>query len=991
MKKAALISALLLVLPMIFSFFVFAESKAAPVYPLLIDGMSSLTGVSSERATITKTRYLPENENLSFGEGDDGFTTVRRDVYSFGDVLELKKSFSENVDLYRYSELIFDYDITAVIGADSDLDTDDISYSITVTLFSGTEKYSLPIQAFGGGVQTASIPLSSWRSRGEITGISVSVSAACDSSEKISLSLSVDGIRADGVADTAVEDTFMTSVFSTSGGGSVYDRDRNVITWGITSSGSSITGAAVFEDRADAAKHNTMRIVLTSNEDITLKLLASYRDGTGMIGDEIKIESGDSIREFYFELPDAGEINTFTFTASGAIGTVIDIYNIDTLEMPPEKSGETEIFGALDSVSVKPDGSINLRGTVPADIVSEHLGGRLLVYAVPLYHDIENITDLASPIAEADMTTRFNITVSEAKLPDGALAMRYIVTVSDGGEHIIIGEPRMPRSDGIGVTVPNRSKSIKGLASPYLSAADCAGVTELTVDLSSLFSEAASGRIYSAFGRLFYFNTDYLKEIDAKIKSISLSSTDVYIRLVLSVKDEKGRITGYKAVCADTETDFQTLAAASEFITGRYRSIESGFICGIILGNSDADERDLSAPYEYALSMVKAAAAVYGIGSANINGFRVLLPFGDVLTAPVLEKRGDAKLLLSFISEYAPDHQLDSYGIIWQTDSEREPWSVGVDGLSPLKEFISSLGGSKPSCIFVEHTENGYYYDSAVMLADYMKSYYAAVKDGAVTSFIYKFSSLPQEKLWREFISYFTLLDTDLSYLASEYVKNETETVFELSDTLKNRAYPYAYAETEAFNKAPAEVKGTYELFGYADSFDTGGWFSAEKSGECVTLKTGTGRAMRAVGEIMYSSVTPLDLSAVSVIAVDSYSNKKSEYEMILYSQSGVFRASFSSSGRSVSYIDISDYAGIDSVYGILIKPKTEGSTLYVKSISVKSFLYSDSELSERYISGSASSDGVRQTEENLVEILAVIFGVIVATAFAVALMRRKK
>ncbi len=962
---------------------------------LTVDSMSSPllwrdTDSIVSGTSVSKEAYSDESHTSPLGEDDSGYTSVSRPGALSGESASIKRTFEESINLYGKSELSFDF-----FAAAPEMGASGISYTLTVTLFSDGEEYAAHFPASLGQWQKVSLPLEDWSRYTKLTAIAISLSVDIMGERTADISYSVDNIIASGTADTSFEDTFLSRSFEATGAHLFTSDAHGTLTLRHTAS-ASVTGFASFRDRGALKDHNTLRMVLTTDGAVNIKLLVSHSDGEAFIGDTVTV-SASTPRAFYFEFPRASTAEAFTLLiTSEKTGTVV-FYGIDTLYMPPEEDGggQAEELGSLSECTVDSTGSVNLRGTVTTDTVVNHYNGLLAVYAVPFYEDAERYIISSSPLAVMAMTTRFNVTIPEFTLPDGFAAHRYVVAIEENGEKLIIDEPRLPSSDGAGAIVPIRAKSLKGIAYHSLKAGQSAALTEIEVNLSELAGSPSTGRMYSAFGKLFYFNSEYLKKLDAKIRSLSLSGTDVYLRLTKSTVTEDGR-KQYEAVTADTKEQFEDLYAAVDFITQHYSSGDYGYVSGMIAGHTSGDLRLDTSPAAIASSMVNTAAVVYGAGMSNINDFRVMLPFGDTFVSTRPEEDAGAELLLRLTAHYAERAGLVSYGIIWQSDKPESdaPFSLGLDGSNTLKQYLNTLSGTLPSFIFMEYTPESKYCSTDIsILENYLEAYYLVCDSLSVSGFIYNLDIPVRDEMWLSFIRYFALIDTDRYKDAEEYVAahsadGKSPTV---SDGAAGRAHPYCTIETPPALSPPGAIIGSYKLFDYTESFDTGGWFALDPAGECFTVKSGTSRMLRALGSgIMYSCASsPLDLSVSPIISVDLPSAENGEYELIVFSDGGSIRTAFTSYGAATVYVDISALPGSDAVTGIMLLSKDGSSReIFVRSISVHSTALTGEELSALYLAEGPSESKLEE-ETNVIEIVAVIFSAIVLSAAAFSLIKR--
>lgn len=971
----AVLSALCLILALL-SVHVYADSDASA---LVIDDMTSRSAWESENLAVTRANYSEDTAHLASSDDDRGYLLFSASGVESGKELSAKRSFEVPVNLYRQSTLSFDYFVSAEYS-----DVSAASYTFTVTLYSGSASVSTSFAAAVGEWAKAEIPVGGWNRRSCIDSVSVSLTPVFeDESAKHPVVFRIDGITALGAADTAYEDRFMTSSFSVKDG-SVTNYENGTVLW-RRASYSSISANISYSDADEALGHNALRAVLSVGTDTDLYFTAVYADGTVYESKTQTVAATDSPVACYFTFPSPEKALRFAIVSDTRVGGTVTLYGIDTVYLP-SVSASTEL-GTLDVCAFGADGSLNLRGTVTSDAVIEHIDGTIRVYAVPLYSSVESAVLGSEPVAETTMSTRFNITISPSSLPDGAPAMRYAVIIADKTSLITVSEPRLPDTEKAGVTPPSRSDSIKGITSADISHE--AGLTEIAVDLDTVFGSPSSSKIYSAFGELYYFDSDFISSLDAKIKAVSLSGTSVYLRLYRNGSDASPVL-----LSVDSQDSFCELYAAVDFLTARYSSDDYGYVSGVIVGESLTDASDAVADADRIKGYINAAAVISGAGGMNITDFKLLIPIGDsfVTVAPSLES---AELALRLIAYYADAIGLPDYGIMWQTDSVAGTSDTyGVNGVDSVAKFASALAGSAPRYYFLRYSPseaNSGTSDTFIKAS--VRAYFDACAQSSVQGFILDRDSAPDIADSDGFAEIFARIDTNEYADAISSVLYPGEDMIMPSAAAEKRAFTRTVCEVDAENSA--DTLGSAAILDYSDAFYTGGWFALTDSGECMTVKADGGRVMRFSGGIMYPCPSsPLDLSQAPVISFDIYADSPRTYTLTLISESSSVSSEFtvSESSERVSF-DLSGFDGVSAVTGILLRPNdADTGYVYIQNMSCGSYLLTDEELRELF--DSAATNGIdieKAPEENIVEIIAVISVAAVISALALSLLRRKE
>ncbi len=978
-KRIVLIIFIMCILITLVSVTISADEEDAV---LVIDAMSSDFGWNSDSLAISYVSYTDETASMSSSNVDFGYLCFERAEADASDEHSVHKHFDEPLNLYKYSAISFNYRIPETESADN------VTYTLTVTLGSESLSFVSAFAAETGEWATAEISLDSWYKRSAIDDIKITLSPTFDSAvseapEKLDICFYIDGITARSAADTKYEDNFMTPSFSVSDG-IITNYMNGIVRW-RRASYSSISANISYSEPSEAAGHNALRVVLSVDTDTELHFTALYKDGTVYESKSQTVSVESALTACYFSFPSPEKALQFTLMSDTALGGTVLLYGIDTVYMPVSES--VTALGTLDVCELNENGALNLRGTISSDTVAEHIKESICIYAIPLYETLESVIADSEPIAKATMTTRFNITVDASALPDGASAMKYAVVIYDKTSPVSVCEPRVPETKKAGVTVPSESDSIKGITSADINHE--AGLTEIPLDLGSIFGSPSSSKIYSAFGELYYFDSDIISELDFAVKSVSLSGTKVYLRLTQT--DENGEASLISVT--DTES-FRELYAVVDFLTSRYSSDSYGYVSGIIIGSAVTDASEITSDSKKLEGLVTAATVISGAGGKNIAAFKVLFPIDNefITVSPSLSS---AEYALRLIARYAAESGLSDYGVIWQTDSiDSSETKYGIDLLDATAKYASSLNGNSPQFYFVKYAPAALEYTASPLLVkDFISAYFSACEQSSILGFILDTQGLEHISSEYAFSSIFAKIDTDIYTTAVSELYSSAEEIPQPKSTAKKRAFTRTVSSVNV--KTSLNTAGSLAIFDYDDSFNTGGWFSLSRFGECMTVKAENGRVLRCTGGIMFSSInSPLDLSSAPVLSFELYGDTSAFYTVTIISSHSVSSADFTVSEFAERvYIELSDFDGLSDVTGIIITPKNEDfDSLYIKNICVHSYDLTDAELSELFNTASGENGSENAVpEENIVELLAVISAVTIVSALALMLLRNKE
>ncbi len=976
-KRIALIFSILIILTAAVSVHVCADNES--FLPLIIDDMSNESVWNMSSVDVSHIEYTDETSGMASSESDSGYLCFAAPELSSGSEFYATRHLDEPINLYNYSELSFNY----YIPSNETVST--VTYNLTVTLSSGTSTVSSSFAAVTGKWTSAGISFEAWHKRNCVDEITITVSPVFESEapENLDTSFCIDGIVASRPADTSYEDRFMTASFSVKDGTVTNYADGTVL-W-RRAAASSISANISYSSVSEALGHNTLRVVLSANTDTELHFSAIYEDGTVYEGKSQTVSEGSGMLAYYFSFPSPEKALRFAIASDTELGGTVTLYGIDTLYMPSYIS--PTVLGTLDVCAFDADGSLNLRGTISSDTVAEHINGSICIYAVPLYAGTEETVLNSEPIAKATMTTRFNITIDAASLPDGSAAMQYAVVISDKTSLISVCEPILPETKKAGVSVPARSNSLKGITNADISHE--AGLTEIEVDLNSLFGTPSSSKIYSAFGELYYFSSDQLSELDSAVKAVSLSGTGVYLRLTRSQTE----LSESAIISVNDEASFRELYTAVNFLTSRYSSDEYGYVSGIIIGNSTSDIVGAASDADAVKSLVMTASVVCGAGGLNIADFKVVFPINDTFVS-VTPSLDSSELMLRLITSYATELGLSDYGIMWQTDTiSSTQTKYGISSLDHISKYISSIGGNSPQFYFLKYTPADLNLTASdLLIKSTVPAYFAACAQNSVQGFILNTADSTNISSGNDFSSIFAMLDTNMYESVVSVVYTSSEELPRPSAAAEKRAFARTVSNITA--NSSVNTVGSALLFDYNSSFNTGGWFSLSRSGECMTVKADNGRVLRCTGGIMFSSAaSPLDLSSAPVISFELYGSTATTYTFIVISAHSVASVEVNvTESADKIHLDLSEFDEISAITGIILRPKEDNyASLFIRNICVGSYELTDADLSEIFNSDLIGKpDTPPATEENLVEIIAVISVAAIVSALFFILLRSK-
>ncbi len=237
-------------------------------------------------------------------------------------------------------------------------------------------------------------------------------------------------------------------------------------------------------------------------------------------------------------------------------------------------------------------------GTVSHDFLIGHEDYKIKVYSIAPGSTYQaTISDPSvEPLADSNMTVKFTFSIETQDILD-RYSMYTIVLVSPENEVFRAGEPMLPSVSSNFEYNANSREDYKGVltSSPVDIGASCAGTVVVDVDVSKTLGDAADSILYPMNDAYINIRKSYIASIDKQIMSATLGGSNVYIRLLLSVNDEKlSQIyaqddSRYTVPALHTEYGLEYVFTVSQFLARRYNGEKNGEISGMILGTSIDD------------------------------------------------------------------------------------------------------------------------------------------------------------------------------------------------------------------------------------------------------------------------------------------------------------------------------------------------------------------------------------------------------------------
>lgn len=311
---------------------------------------------------------------------------------------------------------------------------------------------------------------------------------------------------------------------------------------------------------------------------------------------------------------------TISATASGSDGKSADLGVITVCRYDP--SG----------------GTVRVEGTINHRVLTESKNCRIALFCVPAWRTAEGFINDIEPMREAAMSKRFEFSVTADEVGD-ILSLYAVAIIYPDGSRALVASPRYPMTDS-GDTAA--AIGFKGVSTDSAAETlECgAGTALIDVYLDRLEDGRHSGYLQSVGGMSFYYNREYIKELDMRVRSASVAGASVLLRLLVSpAEGERSPLpyaaansygAAYRGIVISDEVSAVTIYAYISFLCSRYDGGEEGRIDGLVLGyRADSPEA-----YNFCASTGPMYYEIYArtlaiIGIAAGRGMRLFVSVGD--------------------------------------------------------------------------------------------------------------------------------------------------------------------------------------------------------------------------------------------------------------------------------------------------------------------------------------------------------------------------
>ena len=680
-------------------------------------------------------------------------------------------------------------------------------------------------------------------------------------------------------------------------------------------------------------------------------------------------------------------------------------------------------------------GEIEIQGSLSYAATVRYEGETLALFALSEGEDLH----LSSKTPIARTVISFNFSFNVAVEGTEALFSRYVVAaVTMKGERIPLCTPTYPSLET--AEIPQES-GFKGLLSndlgEMIDVLPDVGVVD--VNLDRLFGEQSTGILYAGEYDYYYFDQDYMTQIDAKIKNLVGIGSHVYLRILAD-----GKSTGLSFV--DTAPDGvqnrlpvirskqaqRDLFAVIDFITARYSAQTA--ISGLILGHA----ADLFQAYSYCAadnlaeySTLYAAMLnlVAGAARRNIPTLRVMIPISDRVfsqSVTALQSTNDyygALFLPSLLT--ALESQILSpqpIGVLLEstvlTDlvGGEEKNFLGVDRMNSLISELQSIAKRSPylstEIFFSWQLPAGA--TETQLRADYLLKYAALLQNSAVSTFLLDLSADRERTSYeRSLLHLVKYVNTDrydvfcADALEAIGVQSITQIYPHLTQLRKRTIYnaeltPNSYAYDR-------NITGKYAFWSFSTATDTLDWYAGNG---CQALSlmivendkhvlSARCKGQDGYADLSYHFDAPVNLSFAPLLctelAISGDMGTRYEVQLRLIGEKSVVYAGaiVTAGTQQRLYLDLLQNAdALTSLRNVrvMVRPldtQSEEFEISLSQITLESTILSNEELAQRVHEirqNTDNEDSTTQTKRDYT-IQLVVTGVIVVFSIAVSMM----
>ncbi len=558
------------------------------------------------------------------------------------------------------------------------------------------------------------------------------------------------------------------------------------------------------------------------------------------------------------------------------------------------------------------EGVVEIVGELSYAATAHFVGQSLALFALEAGEDL--YLSRKTPVARTGMSLDFSFSVPVESSDD--LFARYVVAaVNSQGASTPLCTPSYPSVTSEAII---EETAFKGFHTDSFSTVlDCTpGVELVDVYLDRLQTAQSSGLLYVGEHSYYYFDQEYVNEIDRLVRNLTGIGTHVYLRFLIGADCNDASFADFSEsdvgvlnklpVIRGSEAQHD-LYAITDFLTGRYADQTIGRISGVVIGRSAdrADTHNYSSAAdlsEYAALYAGSLNLIAATTRQNLPNAKIIVPLSDRIWSQSFSaeqasgnyymQRFLPSLLAALRSQILEPQQFSV-----MLESEQTPQliaeSIGTEyGTDRLDDFFDLLVQYNKTDAYLE-TSIFYAWTPQASLrgqdlkAAYLLQYITLFRNSMVDAFFADFSLLESQGLESGMseLSYLArYIDTDrfsdvcgtaiaalgvsdLKEIFPDFKQSELQT--RKTQTLSLTANAYA---------SNVSVTGSYRFWNFSSSTDTLGWYHGTGCNDLSVLTDQNNeRALVAqlngsapYGDLAYHFNSAVDLSFAPLLCFEA-------------------------------------------------------------------------------------------------------------------------
>ena len=346
----------------------------------------------------------------------------------------------------------------------------------------------------------------------------------------------------------------------------------------------------------------------------------------------------------------------------------------------PLGASASETLGSVTECKIVGD-KIYVSGSIKHSVLVSNRESKIAIYKLLPWEDVDEVIATTDPLKQTSMSISFDFELPCTTISDRTSL--YAVALIDPHDNVsCISSPKYPDA----LTTDTSGIGFKGVKTNNTAAAlaSHAGSAIVDVYLDKLDNGNKSGHIFNADGDIFYFDREFILQLDKQILSYTAMGCEVLLRFLISPTQTNvpfcsdGRIwSTNKCVVVNDSSALNAIYAYTYFLMSRYDGQEYGKVSGIILGRG----ADMPILYNYASLVSEDYDTVYArslalIGLAAVDAagddeICLIVPVGDSLT-----EKGDiyAERFLSAVADYVASHSKLTFTVM--CESTHNPYHI---------------------------------------------------------------------------------------------------------------------------------------------------------------------------------------------------------------------------------------------------------------------------------------------------------------------------